>query len=117
MCAYHCGASWAMAMGDDALESVDSNLEEYKSLGLKVEIGQELEFCSNVFKGPNLAIPVNTSKMLYKLIHGYNPECGNLEVVTNYLNACFSVFNELRHSPDLVAFLYDCLVRPVTGQN
>ncbi|QGY99242.1 P1-P2 fusion protein [Groundnut rosette assistor virus] len=117
MCAFHCGASWAVAMGDDALESVDSNLAEYKKLGLKVEVGQELEFCSNIFKQPNLATPVNVYKMLYKLIHGYNPECGNLEVVSNYLSACFSVFNELRHSPDLVAFLYDCLVRPVAGQN
>nr|QTJ01866.1 RNA-dependent RNA polymerase [Phasey bean mild yellows virus] len=117
MCAYHCGATWCCAMGDDALESVDSNLEEYKYLGLKVEVSGKLEFCSHIFESPSLATPVNVGKMLYKLIYGYNPGCENLEVTTNYLAACFSVFNELRHDPELVRVLYEWLVLPVQSQN
>lgn len=116
MSAYHCGASWAMAMGDDALESVDTDLSVYKQLGFKVEVSGELEFCSHIFLSPTLAVPVNRAKMLYKLIHGYNPGSGNLEVISNYLNACFSVLNELRSDPDFVALLYSWLVTPVLPQ-
>nr|AHA43783.1 RNA-dependent RNA polymerase [Potato leafroll virus] len=114
MAAYHCGADWAMAMGDDALEAPNSDLEEYKTLGFKVEVGRELEFCSHIFKNPTLAVPVNTNKMLYKLIHGYNPECGNPEVIQNYLAAVFSVLQELRHDRELVAKLHQWLVPSAT---
>lgn len=117
MAAYHCGASWAIAMGDDALESTDSNLAEYKGLGFKVEESGQLEFCSHIFRAPDLALPTGVNKMLYKLIHGYNPQCGNLEVLTNYLNACFSVLNELRHLPELTPLLNQWLVDPVLPQN
>nr|QQZ00017.1 P2 protein [Pepper vein yellows virus] len=117
MAAYHCGADWAMAMGDDALESVNTNLEVYKSLGFKVEVSGQLEFCSHIFRAPDLALPVNERKMLYKLIFGYNPGCGNLEVIANYIAACVSVLNELRHDPDSVALLYTWLVSPVLPQN
>nr|BBH43043.1 RNA-dependent RNA polymerase [Carrot red leaf virus] len=110
MAAYHCGASWAMAMGDDALESIDTDLSVYKNLGFKVEVSAQLEFCSHIFKERNLAIPVNINKMLYKLIHGYNPECGNAEVLSNYLSAVVSVMNELRHDPALVSKLFQWLV-------
>jgi len=116
MAAFHCGASWAMAMGDDALESPDSNLLEYKNLGFKVEESEKLEFCSHIFESPDLAIPVNVGKMLYKLIYGYNPECGNLEVLSNYLAAVWSVLQELRSDPALVAKLYSWLV-PTHQQN
>nr|UGY70920.1 P1-P2 [Cotton leafroll dwarf virus] len=116
MSAYHCGASWAMAMGDDALESVDTDLSVYKQLGFKVEVSGELEFCSHIFLSPTLAVPVNRAKMLYKLIHGYNPGSGNLEIISNYLNACFSVLNELRSDPDFVTLLYSWLVTPVLPQ-
>lgn len=117
MAALHCGASWAVTMGDDALESTDSNLEEYKCLGFKVEVSEQLEFCSHNFVQPDLALPVNANKMLYKLIHGYDPGSGHLEVVRNYLAACFSVLNELRHDPDGVEQLYEWLVLPVQPQN
>nr|WIL96165.1 putative RNA-dependent RNA polymerase P1-P2 fusion protein [Carrot polerovirus 2] len=110
MAAYHSGASWAMAMGDDALESVDTDLSVYKDLGFKVEVSEQLEFCSHIFKERNLAIPVNTNKMLYKLIHGYDPECGNIEVLNNYLNAVVSVMGELRHDQALVSKLFQWLV-------
>ncbi|WCO08383.1 RNA-dependent RNA polymerase [Hemisteptia virus A] len=116
MAAYHCGASWAMAMGDDALESNDSNLERYSVLGFKVEVSKELEFCSHIFKDIDPAIPVNQGKMLYKLIHGYNPECGNEEVRSNYINAVDSVLNELRHDPPLVDKLKQWLF-PAGPQN
>lgn len=112
MAAYHCGASWAMAMGDDALESRDSDLTLYKQIGFKVELSEQLEFCSHVFKSPTLAIPVNANKMLYKLIFGYNPECGNLEVVGNYFAALCSVLHELRNT-DEVGLLYEWLAPPV----
>jgi len=117
MAAYHCGASWAVAMGDDALESVETDLAVYKNLGFKVEVSDELEFCSHIFRAPDLALPVGTPKMLYKLIYGYNPGSGNLEVISNYLNACFSILNELRHDPSLVNQLYEWLVVPVQPQN
>ncbi|UKD40723.1 P2 [Tobacco polerovirus 2] len=117
MAAYHCGADWAIAMGDDALESVNTNLEVYKSLGFKVEVSGQLEFCSHIFRAPDLAIPVNERKMLYKLIFGYNPGSGSLEVISNYIAACASVLNELRHDPDSVAILYQWLVNPVLPQN
>uniref|UniRef100_A0AB39A5G1 P1-P2 fusion protein n=1 Tax=parsley polerovirus TaxID=3238334 RepID=A0AB39A5G1_9VIRU len=115
MAAYHSGASWAMAMGDDALESKNTDLSVYKELGFKVEVSEQLEFCSHIFKERSLAIPVNVNKMLYKLIHGYNPECGNAEVMVNYLSAVASVMNELRHDPILVSKLFQWLV-PVQSQ-
>nr|WMZ16740.1 MAG: RNA-dependent RNA polymerase [Cnidium polerovirus 1] len=115
MAAYHCGASWAMAMGDDALESKDSSLELYKDLGFKVEVSGQLEFCSHIFEKPDLAIPVNISKMLYKLIHGYEPGCGNFEVMLNYISAVASVLNELRYDPELVSKLRVWLL-PVESQ-
>nr|BEH12039.1 RdRp P1-P2 fusion protein [Cereal yellow dwarf virus RPV-33WO] len=114
MAAYHCGASWAIAMGDDALEAPDTDLSKYKDLGFKVEVSGELEFCSHIFKTPNLAIPVNENKMLYRLIHGYNPECGNIEVVQNYLNAAVSVLHELRHDKELCQNLEKWLISDVT---
>ncbi|DAZ87470.1 TPA_asm: P1-P2 fusion protein [Cardamom polerovirus] len=116
MAAYHCGADWAMAMGDDALESPNSNLNFYSDLGFKVEVSEKLEFCSHIFETPELAIPVNVNKMLYKLIHGYNPECGNFEVIRNYISAMVSVLQELRHDPDLVAKLHQWLA-PTKPQN
>lgn len=117
MCAFHAGASWCVAMGDDALESVDTNLEVYKDLGLKVEVSGQLEFCSHIFEKPDLAIPVNVGKMLYKLIYGYNPECGSIQVLRNYIDACTSVLNELRHDPGMVQLLYSWLLNPVLPQN
>nr|WBG54075.1 P1-P2 protein [Beet chlorosis virus] len=117
MAAYHCGASWAMAMGDDALESVDSNLTEYKKLGFKVEVAKQLEFCSHIFKNERLALPLNVKKMLYKLIYGYNPDSGNLEAIKNYLDACHSIVNEIRHDESLVQKIISWLVIPVQPQN
>nr|UYT09248.1 P1-P2 fusion protein [Grapevine polerovirus 1]UYT09255.1 P1-P2 fusion protein [Grapevine polerovirus 1] len=116
MAARHCGASWAVAMGDDALESINSDLEGYRRLGFKVEVSDRLEFCSHVFEQPNLAVPVNVNRMFYKLVYGYNPGSGNLEVVANYLNACISVLWEVRHDPALVSLLHECLIAPVEAQ-
>nr|WBR18978.1 P1-P2 fusion protein [Cowpea polerovirus 1] len=116
MCALHTGASWCLAMGDDALESVDGDLSKYSELGLKVEVGKQLEFCSHIFETPTRAIPVNANKMLYKLIFGYNPGSGNVEVIINYLTACLSILNELRHDPELVELLYRDLFIPVEAQ-
>lgn len=117
MAAYHSGATWCCAMGDDALESVDSDLDHYKTLGFKVEVSKQLEFCSHIFEKPDLALPVNTAKMLYKLVFGYNPGNGSVEVLTNYLNACMSVLNELRHDPATVQDLHKWLIAPVIPQN
>ncbi|AZP56278.1 RNA-dependent RNA polymerase [Faba bean polerovirus 1] len=116
MCSKYAGASWAIAMGDDALESVDTDLDVYKEIGLKVEVSGQLEFCSHIFEKPDLAVPVNVGKMLYKLIYGYNPECGSIQVLRNYIDACTSVLNELRHDPELVALLHQWLLNPVLPQ-
>nr|AHA42475.1 RNA-dependent RNA polymerase [Sugarcane yellow leaf virus] len=110
MAAFHCGADWAIAMGDDALESPNSNINAYQKLGFKVEVASQLEFCSHVFEQEDLARPLNVNKMLYRLIFGYNPACGNAEVLCNYLQAVASVLNELRHDPQLVATLHEWLV-------
>lgn len=109
MAAFHAGADWVIAMGDDALESKHDNLSVYKELGFKVEVSEQLEFCSHIFARPDLAIPVNEGKMLYKLIHGYDLECGNAEVQLNYVCALASVLNELRYDPALVEKLYKWL--------
>nr|QDG00393.1 P1-P2 fusion protein [Maize yellow mosaic virus] len=116
MAAYHCGATWAMAMGDDALESVDTCLDVYKDLGFKVEVSKQLEFCSHVFEKEHLARPVNQNKMIYKLVYGYNPANGSSEVLQRYLDACMSVLHELRHDPETVELLYKWLVSPVQQQ-
>lgn len=117
MCAFHCGADWAFAMGDDALESNTSDLGKYKDLGLKVEASGKLEFCSHVFEPTGLAIPVNQGKMFFKLFFGYEPECGNVEVLVNYLAACVSLQNELRHCPDSLSLLNRLVAVPVGQQN
>nr|WDD62912.1 RNA-dependent RNA polymerase [Sugarcane yellow leaf virus] len=114
MAAFHCGADWAIAMGDDALESPNSNINAYQKLGFKVEVASQLEFCSHVFEQEDLARPLNVNKMLYRLIFGYNPACGNAEVLCNYLQAVASVLNELRHDPQLVATLHQWLVPGAT---
>ncbi|QOI58520.1 RNA-dependent RNA polymerase [Miscanthus yellow fleck virus] len=110
MAAYHCGADWAIAMGDDALESPNSSMAAYAKLGFKVETSTQLEFCSHVFEQVDLARPLNVNKMLYRLIFGYNPACGNAEVLCNYLQAVASILNELRHDPQLVSTLHQWLV-------
>ncbi|AIY62169.1 P1-P2 fusion protein [Sauropus yellowing virus] len=117
MCALHCGAPWAIAMGDDALEGVGSDLALYHKLGLKVEVSPKLEFCSHLFESETLALPVNINKMLWKLIYGYNPASGNLEVISNYLAACASVMHEMRHLPDKVDIIKRWLVAPIQPQN
>lgn len=115
MAAYHCGAKWAIAMGDDALESPETDLDAYKKLGFKVEVSSQLEFCSHVFEQEDLARPLNVAKTLYRLIYGYNPACGNPEVLANYLQAVASVLNILRHDPAEVAKLRNWLL-PGGGQ-
>nr|WOP79043.1 P1-P2 fusion protein [cacao polerovirus] len=117
MAAYHAGASWAMAMGDDALESPDVDLNVYKQIGFKVEVSRDLEFCSHLFVTRDLAIPVNENKMLYKLVFGYDPGCGNLEVVNNYMMAVVSILQELRHNAELVAKLILWLLPEETQKN
>ncbi|ANF99514.1 P1-P2 fusion protein [Pepo aphid-borne yellows virus] len=111
MASIYAGASWCIAMGDDALESSDTDLKVYSDLGLKVEVSDKLEFCSHHFKSSSLAIPVNVGKMLYKLIHGYNirPGCTSMEVIANYMSACYSVLNELRHVPEAIPLVSACL--------
>lgn len=115
MMAYHTGASFACAMGDDALESREGSLEMYQSLGLKITRSSELEFCSHIFTAEGKAVPVNVGKMLYRLIYGYDPERGTDETRRNYFSAVAAVTNELRHVPGLESIL-TCLL-PAGAQN
>nr|ANH21070.1 P1-P2 fusion protein [Suakwa aphid-borne yellows virus] len=117
MLSIYAGASWAIAMGDDALESADTVIPIYGLYGLKVEVSDKLEFCSHEFKSSSLAIPVNVGKMLYKLIHGYEiyPGMNSIQVTINYLTACYSVLNELRHVPEASELVAQCLA-PVEAQ-
>jgi hypothetical protein len=72
MVAYLIGASWAIAMGDDSLETWTPNaVERYKSLGIKVKMfrrcGDSFEFCSHRFVD-GVAIPLNWAKGLFRLL-------------------------------------------------
>lgn len=115
MCAYHAGSSWAIAMGDDALEDPSeysgTKIQKYKELGFKVEVGTSFEFCSMNFVAPSVAVPVNVGKMVYKLLNSYNPHCGSVEKPVEYQIAANAVLHELRHlSAQDLDFLSMCLL-------
>lgn len=99
MCAVYAGAEWAFTMGDDALEDANSSLEIYERLGLKVEASDRLEFCSQHFVAPTVAIPAGVGKMLYKLLNSYDPGSSDPTCALRYASACEGVVKELRHLP------------------
>lgn len=73
MLAHSIGADWAIAMGDDSVESaVPGAIEKYAELGLKVKFyrtfNDEFEFCSHNFAGGS-AYPSKPGKMLYNLVN------------------------------------------------
>lgn len=101
MAAYMVGASWAAAMGDDAIEEYlpDAN-REYKKIGVVVTdymessemleaTGAEYEFCSH-FYHPTKAIPLNWVKRLYNLLQHRRSD----ELLQQFLW-------ESRHDPNL----------------
>lgn len=72
MAAYLIGADWAIAMGDDSLETSTPNaIERYAALGIKVKMFREcqgsFEFCSHRFVD-GVAVPINWAKGLYRLL-------------------------------------------------
>ncbi|QJZ28419.1 hypothetical protein 2 [Kummerowia striatad enamovirus] len=97
LCALYAGASWALTMGDDALEDCQADLSVYKRLGLKVEPSETLEFCSHRFESPRRALPTGVGKMLFKLLHSYDPASADLECLLRYDAAMYGVLQELRH--------------------
>ena len=93
--AYLCGASWAVAMGDDCVEDSRANVDLYSHYGhvvkdCLIEEG-DVEFCSTIFKsdGP---VPKDCTKSLFRLL--------NQPQVTAELLAQF--FYEVRHSAQLM---------------
>nr|WIL96153.1 putative RNA-dependent RNA polymerase P1-P2 fusion protein [Carrot enamovirus 1] len=95
----HAGASWCVAMGDDAVEAPNSNLSKYAELGFKCEQADKFDFCSHVFHTPQVAIPANVGKMLLGLLSGVSPESPAEIDRFTWLISCASVIQELRHLP------------------
>ena len=80
--AYLTGASWAMAMGDDAGELTTLTparmVEAYARLGFEIELAVlpddvEFEFCSTHFRRDGRAEPQNHGKTFYRLL-GQQPD-------------------------------------------
>lgn len=67
------GAKWAMAMGDDCVETfVENAFEKYRLLGHPLKMyrlasSRDFEFCSHRFRG-NKCFPVNPDKSLFRLL-------------------------------------------------
>jgi hypothetical protein len=98
MLAYIVGATWAIAMGDDSVETwIDNAIERYAQYGIVVKMfrrcGETFEFCSSRFVGDR-AIPLNWAKGLFRLL-GSRPELGRL----------MQFREEYRHSPELAKCL------------
>nr|WHE44923.1 putative RNA-dependent RNA polymerase P1-P2 fusion [Pea enation mosaic virus 1] len=110
MLALYAGASWAVTMGDDALESVGSDLSRYARLGIKCERAEEFDFCSHLFRAPDVVIPKNLEKMVYGLLSGTSPESPLLADRFSWLSALQSILEEMRHMPrDFVDMLIEHL--------
>jgi len=93
-----CGASWAMAMGDDCVEEhIDGAEEKYGDLGHPLKMYNmkttDFEFCSMLFK-EDTAYPVDGTKTLYRLIEQ--------KEITKELVMQFEL--EMRKSPRLNEF-------------
>jgi len=78
--AYATGASWAMAMGDDALESGEGDkVALYAALGKRVSFVDEtklgeFEFCSTKWQQSPHGVPVTWPRTMYRyLSHKENP--------------------------------------------
>nr|DBA08159.1 TPA_asm: RNA-dependent RNA polymerase [Bird's-foot trefoil enamovirus 1] len=99
MLALYAGASWAVTMGDDALEDVSSDLTQYARLGIKCERAEEFDFCSHLFRAPHAVVPKNLEKMVYGLLSGFSPESKNLADRLAWLDALQSILEEMRHMP------------------
>lgn len=100
--AFLCGATAAIAMGDDSLEwgpDFTASCIQYDEIGQSVEAAlvpppYQVEFCSHHFKkeanGRWIAVPLNWHKSLFRLLsHTPNPD----------LRRAFEY--EMRHSPNL----------------
>jgi hypothetical protein len=71
------GAADVMAMGDDTVADVPHKIEfgeYYKRRGkvMKIETTEVLEFCSHKWSIPPLAVPVNVSKLVCRLLNHAN---------------------------------------------
>lgn len=99
MASLYAGASWCVTMGDDALESRDTDLSVYSQLGLKCERAEELDFCSHLFRSPSQVIPKNVAKMVFGLLCGVSPTHENQNARLQWLQAYSSIMEEMRHMP------------------
>nr|UHS71619.1 MAG: RNA-dependent RNA polymerase [Enamovirus sp.] len=110
MLALYAGADWAVTMGDDALESVNSDTSQYARLGIKCERADEFDFCSHLFRAPSVVVPKNLEKMVYGLLSGTSPESTLLVDRFCWLAALQSILEEMRHCPkDFVNMLIESL--------
>jgi hypothetical protein len=93
MLAYLIGALWAIAMGDDSLETfTEGAVAAYARYGIKVKMFNRcgidsFEFCSHRFKN-GIAVPLNWAKGLYRLLSAV-PELDRVEQFSD----------EYRHAP------------------
>lgn len=99
MMSLYAGAPWCFAMGDDAIEGVGTNLARYGELGFKCEEAESFDFCSHVFRTPRVALPVNSGRMLFRLLCGHSPDSPDASAALNWYISFFSVLQALRHLP------------------
>lgn len=100
MLAFCIGALWAIAMGDDSLETaVDDAQQRYARLGLTVKfydlIGcpTSFDFCSHIFQD-GVAWPSKPGKMLYNLLSQSGTESQLIQQFQQW-------FFEMRHHPQV----------------
>ncbi|QTF33728.1 RNA-dependent RNA polymerase [Grapevine enamovirus 1] len=95
----HAGAKWCVAMGDDAIESTDTNLSAYEEMGFKCEAADKFDFCSHIFHSAKVALPTNVGKMLVGPLCGVSPESQSQQDRIRWLMSVGSILQELRHLP------------------
>nr|WOS61113.1 replicase protein [raspberry enamovirus 1] len=100
MLSQYAGAEWCFAMGDDAIESISTDLSVYQTLGIKCEKAEKFDFCSHIFVEPSVAVPVNVGKMLYGVLCGHHPDSVSDADKLKYYESAMAVANELRHLPE-----------------
>jgi hypothetical protein len=94
MLAYLVGAPWAIAMGDDSIETfTEGATAAYAAYGINVKMFRRceknsFEFCSHRFID-GVAVPLNWDKGLYRLLSA----APDLDRVTQFAD-------EYRHSPE-----------------
>lgn len=111
------GCLWAIAMGDDNIETVVPGIREwYERMGFKVKdyktfgLGAAFEFCSTRFSSP-IGVPVQWLRTVYRYVSHSPPSLSaNPEFRAQ-------LADDLRHHPDQESILSRCDRVTERGQN